>query len=308
MNLKPRKLGTNVRMSFSKIEDSVEMPNLIEVQKDSYEWFLKEGLNEVLRDVSPVVDHTGNLSIEFTDYTLDPTPRYSIEECKNRTVTYDAHMKVGVRLVNHATGELKTAQVYMCDFPLMTENGTFVINGAERVIVSQLVRSPGMYYADSVDKQGKHAFTATVIPYRGAWLEYETDSFGVAYVRIDKTRKIPISVLVRALLPAGEDTDEHLLELFGEEEMLITTLAKDEVRVLAEESGAPLRDEALKEVFKRLRPGEPATVESAEMVFNNLFFDPKRYDLAIVGRYKYNRKLALSKRIEGFTLASTVVN
>ena len=308
MNLKPRKLGSNVRMSFAKIEDSVEMPNLIEVQKDSYEWFLKEGLNEVLRDVSPVVDHTGNLSVEFTDYTLDPQPRYSIEECKNRTVTYDAHMKVGVRLVNHATGELKTAQVYMCDFPLMTDNGTFVINGAERVIVSQLVRSPGMYYADSVDKQGKHTFAATVIPYRGAWLEYETDSFGVMYVRIDKTRKIPITMLVRSIMPAGEDSDEHILNMYGEEEMLITTLAKDETRTLAEENGTSYRDEALKEVFKRLRPGEPATVESAEMVFNNLFFDPKRYDLAIVGRYKFNRKVSLAKRIEGLTLAAAVVN
>ena len=308
MNLKPRKLGTNVRMSFAKIEDAVEMPNLIEVQKDSYEWFLREGLDEVLRDVSPVVDHTGNLSIEFTDYTLESEPRYSIEECKSRTVTYDAHMKVGVRLVNHATGELKTAQVYMCDFPLMTDNGTFVINGAERVIVSQLVRSPGMYYSDSVDKQGKHTFAATVIPYRGAWLEYETDSFGVIYVRIDKTRKIPITMLVRSIMQSGEDSDEQILNMFGDEEMLVATLAKDETRKLAEENGTSYRDEALKEVFKRLRPGEPATVESAEMVFNNLFFDPKRYDLAIVGRYKFNKKVSLAKRIEGLTLASTVVN
>ena len=177
--LKPQKLGTTVRQSFSKIEAATEMPNLIEVQKDSYKWFLEEGLNEVLRDVSPIKDYTGNLSIEFTDYTIDPNPRYSVEECKDRTVTYDAHMKVGVRLINKATGELKTAQVYMCDFPLMTDNGTFVINGAERVIVSQLVRSPGIYYGDAVDKQGKHNYTATVIPYRGAWLEYETDAAGV---------------------------------------------------------------------------------------------------------------------------------
>ena len=215
--LKPQKLGTNVRMSFSKIEAATEMPNLIEVQKDSYKWFLEEGLNEVLRDVSPIVDYTGNLAIEFTDYSLDPNPRYSVEECKNRTATYDAHMKVGVRLVNKATGELKTAQVYMCDFPLMTDNGTFVINGAERVIVSQLVRSPGIYYGDTIDKQGKHNFTATVIPYRGAWLEYETDAFGIFYVKIDKTKKIPISALVRALCPAGEDSNEALLKMFGEE-------------------------------------------------------------------------------------------
>ena len=226
--LKPRKLGTNVRMSFSKIEAATEMPNLIEVQKDSYEWFLREGLNEVLRDVSPIVDYTGNLSIEFTDYTIDPTPRYPVEECKDRSVTYDAHMKVGVRLVNKATGELKTAQIFLGDFPLMTDNGTFVINGAERVIVSQLVRSPGIYYGDEVDKQGKHNYTATVIPYRGAWLEYETDASGVFYVKIDKTRKLPITVLVRALCAEGQDSDEALISMFGEEDMLITTMAKDE--------------------------------------------------------------------------------
>ena len=306
--LKPQKLGKNVRMSFSKIEAATEMPNLIEVQKDSYEWFLREGLNEVLRDVSPIVDYTGNLTIEFTDYTIDPKPRYSVEECKSRTATYDAHMKVGVRLVNKSTGELKTAQVYMCDFPLMTDNGTFVINGAERVIVSQLVRSPGIYYGDEVDKQGKHNFTATVIPYRGAWLEYETDAFGVFYVKIDKTRKIPISVLVRALCPAGEDSNDALIKMFGEEEMFIATLAKDECTSLAEENGTSFRDEALKEIYKRLRPGEPPLVESAEILINNLFFDPKRYDLAPVGRYKYNKKLSLANRIAGFTLASTVVN
>ncbi len=306
--LKPRKLGKNERMSFSKIEAATEMPNLIEVQKDSYEWFLREGLNEVLRDVSPIMDYTGNLSIEFTDYSIDPNPRYSVEECKSRTVTYDAHMKVGVRLVNKATGELKTAQVYMCDFPLMTDNGTFVINGAERVIVSQLVRSPGIYYGDQVDKQGKHNYTATVIPYRGAWLEYETDAFGVFHVRVDKTRKIPVSILVRALCPAGEDSNEALLRMFGEEEMLIATMAKDESVTLAEENGTSYRDEALKEIYKRLRPGEPPLVESAEILVNNTFFDPKRYDLAPVGRYKYNKKLALARRIEGHTLASAVVN
>ncbi len=306
--LKPQKLGTNVRMSFSKIEAATEMPNLIEVQKDSYEWFLKEGLNEVLRDVSPIVDYTGNLSIEFTDYSIDPNPRYSVEECKSRTVTYDAHMKVGVRLVNKATGELKTAQVYMCDFPLMTDNGTFVINGAERVIVSQLVRSPGIYYGDEVDKQGKHNFTATVIPYRGAWLEYETDAFGIFYVKIDKTRKIPVSVLIRALCPVGEDSDEALKNMFGDEEMLAVTMAKDECNTLAQENNTSPRDEALKEVYKRLRPGEPPLVESAEILVNNLFFDPKRYDLAPVGRYKYNKKLSLAKRIVGTTLVSAVVN
>ncbi len=308
MMLRPRKLGTNVRQSFSKIEATTEMPNLIEIQKDSYKWFLEEGLDEVLRDVSPVVDYTGNLSIEFTDYTLDPTPRYPVEECKDRSVTYDAHMKVGVRLVNKATGELKTAQIFLGDFPLMTDNGTFVINGAERVIVSQLVRSPGMYYSNEVDKQGKHNYAATVIPYRGAWLEYETDAAGIFYVKIDKNRKIPISVLIRALCPAGQDTDEAIAEMFGDEEALLATMAKDECNALAEESGASLRDEALKEIYKKLRPGEPPHVESAEILVNNMFFDPKRYDLAAVGRYKYNRKVALARRINGFTLGSTVVN
>ena len=306
--LKPKKLGTNVRMSFSKIEAATEMPNLIEIQKDSYKWFLEEGLNEVLRDVSPIVDFTGNLSIEFTDYTLDPTPRYSVEECKDRSVTYDAHMKVGVRLTNKQTGELKTAQIFLGDFPLMTDNGTFVINGAERVIVSQLVRSPGMYYADTVDKQGKHNYSATVIPYRGAWLEYETDAAGVFYVKIDKNRKIPVTVLIRALMQSGVDKDEDILAMFGDEEILRITMAKDECRTLAEENNTSLRDEALKEIYKKIRPGEPPLVESAEMLVNNMFFDPKRYDLAPVGRYKYNRKVSLGSRIVGFTLASTVVN
>ena len=308
--LKPQKLGTTVRQSFSKIEAATEMPNLIEVQKDSYKWFLEEGLNEVLRDVSPIKDYTGNLSIEFTDYTIDPNPRYSVEECKDRTVTYDAHMKVGVRLVNKATGELKTAQVYMCDFPLMTDNGTFVINGAERVIVSQLVRSPGIYYGDTVDKQGKHNYTATVIPYRGAWLEYETDAAGVFYVKIDKTRKVPVTVLVRSLLPENAASNDDIIAMFGEGDMLATTLAKDECVMLAEENGTSYRDEALKEIYKKLRPGEPPLVESAITLIGNLFFDPKRYDLAPVGRYKYNRKLSLAARIfgEDRTLASTVVN
>ena len=308
MMLKPQKLGTNVRMSFSKIEAATEMPNLIEVQKDSYEWFLKEGLNEVLRDVSPIVDFTGNLSIEFTDYTLDPNPRYSVEECKDRSVTYDAHMKVGVRLTNKQTGELKTAQIFLGDFPLMTDNGTFVINGAERVIVSQLVRSPGMYYADMVDKQGKHNYSATVIPYRGAWLEYETDAAGVFYVKIDKNRKIPVTVLIRALMQSGIDKDEDILAMFGDEEILRITMAKDECRTLAEENNTSLRDEALKEIYKKIRPGEPPLVESAETLVNNMFFDPKRYDLAPVGRYKYNRKVALGSRIIGFTLAAPVIN
>ena len=307
--LKPRTLGTNVRQSFSKIEAATDMPNLIEVQKDSYKWFLEEGFNEVLRDVSPIVDFSGNLSIEFTDFTIDPNPRYSVEECKDRAVTYDTHIKVGVRLVNKATGELKTAQIYMGDFPLMTDNGTFVINGAERVIISQLVRSPGICYKDEVDKQGKHNYSATVIPYRGAWLEYETDASGIVYVKIDKTRKLPISVLIRALSTVpGEDSDEKIIEKFGDEDMLIATMAKDECFKLADENNSSLRDEALKEIFKKLRPGEPPVVESAETLVNNILFDPRRYDLAPVGRYKYNKKLSLASRIAGFELARAVVN
>ncbi len=308
MMLRPRKLGTNVRQSFSKIEAATEMPNLIEVQKNSYKWFLEEGFNEVLRDVSPIVDFSGNLSIEFTDFTIDPNPRYSVEECKDRAVTYDTHIKVGVRLVNKATGELKTAQIYMGDFPLMTENGTFVINGAERVIISQLVRSPGICYKDEVDKQGKHNFSATVIPYRGAWLEYETDAAGIVYVKIDKTRKLPISVIIRALLPAGQDKDEDIIRMFGDEDMLVATLAKDECIKLSGENNSAARDEALKEIFKKLRPGEPPVVESAETLVNNILFDPKRYDLAPVGRYKYNKKLSLAARIVGCELAAPVVN
>ncbi|MBQ9084586.1 MAG: DNA-directed RNA polymerase subunit beta, partial [Clostridia bacterium] len=295
-------------MSFSKIEAATEMPNLIEVQKDSYDWFLKEGLAEVLKDVSPIVDFTGNLSIEFTDYTLDPTPRYSVEECKDRSVTYDAHMKVGVRLVNKETGEIKTAQIFLGDFPLMTDNGTFVINGAERVIVSQLIRSPGMYYVEKVDKAGKHLIEAQVIPYRGAWLEYETDSAGVFYVKIDKNRKIPVTVLIRALCDSGKDTDEALFEMYGDEDVLRITMAKDECRTLAEESNSSQRDEALKEIYKKIRPGEPPIVESAEILMHNLFFDPKKYDLGAVGRYKFNKKVALAARIRGFVLAEDVVN
>ena len=303
-----RKLGTNVRHSFSKIEAGVEMPNLIEVQKDSYEWFLREGLNEVLKDVSPVTDAKGDLSIEFTDYTIDPNPRYSVEECKDRSVTYDAHMKVGVRLINKATGEIKTSQIFLGDFPIMTENGTFVINGAERVIVSQLVRSPGMYYADTVDKQGKHNYASTINPYRGAWLEYETDTAGVFYVKIDKNRKLPVTVLVRALMADDHSSNDDLVAMFGEEEMLLATLQKDESATVASENLTSCREEALKEIYKRLRPGEPAIVESAEQLMNNLFFDPKKYDLAPVGRYKFNKKLSLGERIKGHTLASVVVN
>ena len=304
--VKPQKLGKNVRMSFAKINEALEMPNLIEVQKKSFQWFLDEGLQEVLRDVSPIVDYSGNLSIEFINYTLDfMNPRYPVEECKDRDVTYDAPLRVEVRLTNKQTGEVKQSEIFMGNFPLMTDNGTFVINGAERVIVSQLVRSPGIYYDSTVDKTGKRSYTATVIPYRGAWLEYETDSSDVFYVKIDKTRKIPITVLIRAL---GEESDEDIRRLFGEEEILNATFTKDECAIFAAENKTTLGEEALKEVYKKLRPGEPPLVESAQILINNLFFDPKRYDLANVGRYKYDRKLSVGHRIQGHKLADTVVS
>ncbi len=306
LGTKTKWLGKNERQSFSKINETLEMPNLIEVQKKSFQWFLDVGIREVLRDVSPIVDYSGNLTIEFVNYTLDfMHPRYPVEECKDRDVTYDAPLRVEVRLTNKQTGEVKQSEVFMGNFPLMTKNGTFVINGAERVIVSQLVRSPGIYYDSAVDKTGKRSYTATVIPYRGAWLEYETDANDVFYVKIDKTRKIPITVLIRAL---GEETDDDILRLFGEEEILTATYAKDECAALAAENRTTLGDEALKEIYKKLRPGEPPLVESAKILINNLFFDPKRYDLAAVGRYKYDKKLALARRIQGHKLAVPAVS
>ena len=303
--LKPQKLGTNVRMSFSKIDEALEMPNLIEVQKKSFKWFLEEGMFEVLKDVSPIVDYSGNLVIEFVDFSIDSNPRYSVEECKDRDATYEAPLKVSVRLTNKETGELKQSDIYMGNFPLMTDNGTFVINGAERVIVSQLVRSPGIYYVCEVDKSGNHSYKNTVIPYRGAWLEYETDASNVFYVKIDKTRKIPITVLIRAL---GEETDNNIIEMFGDEEILRATFSKDECAKEAEENHTTLAEEALKEIYRKLRPGEPPILESAQLLVNNLFFDPKRYDLAPVGRYKFDKKLALAKRIRGLVLARPVVS
>ncbi len=305
MQLKPQKLGKNVRMSFSKIEEAVEMPNLVEVQKKSFQWFLDTGLDEVLRDVSPVCDYSGNLSIEFINYSIDPTPRYTVEECKERDATYDAPLKVGVRLTNKETGEIKQSEIYMGNFPLMTETGTFVINGAERVIVSQLVRSPGMYYLSAVDKTGKRSYAGSVIPYRGSWLDYETDATDVFYVKIDKTRKIPITVLIRAL---GEETDEDILSMFGDEEMLTATFSKDESSRRALDAGTTPGEEALKEIYAKLRPGEPPHIDSARILVQNTFFDPKRYDLAQVGRYKFDKKVSLTRRIIGFKLAEAVVS
>jgi len=282
-------------MSYSRIKEVLDMLNLIEVQKNSYRYFLEEGLREVLRDVSPITDYTGNLVMEFIDYSLETDNiKYSVEECKERDATYCAPLKVKVRLINKETGEVKEQEIFMGDFPLMTETGTFVINGAERVIVSQLVRSPGVYYAREKDKAGNNLFSSTVIPYRGAWLEYETDSAEVVYVRIDRTRKLPITQFLRAL---GYGTDAEILNLFGEEAKLLATISKD---------GTKSREEGLFEVYKRLRPGEPPTEESASTLINNLFFDSRRYDLSNVGRYKFNKKLSLANRIRNQIAAEDI--
>ena len=293
----PIKLGKNERMSFSRInEDQSKMPNLIEVQIDSYNWFLEKGLKEVLHDVSPITDFSGNLLLEFNDYYLEDNPKYSVEECKERDATYSKPLKMKVRLINKETGEVKEQEIFMGEFPLMTDQGTFIINGAERVIVSQVVRSPGIYYDMQFDKIGKKLYFATVIPNRGAWLEYETDSNDVFSVRIDRTRKLPVTVLIRAL---GIGTNAQILELFGEDEKLINTLEKDPTKST---------EEALIEIYKKLRPGEPPTVESATSLLNALFYDDKRYDLSKVGRFKFNKKLALSRRIRNFEAARDIVD
>ena len=289
-------LGDTTRISYSKINEVLEMPNLIEVQKNSYQWFLDEGLKEVFEDISPITDFSGNLILEFVDFSLDSEPKYSIEECKERDATYAASLKVKARLYNRELDELKEQEIFMGDFPLMTETGTFIINGAERVIVSQLVRSPGIYYASDFDKVGKKLLSSTVIPNRGAWLEYETDSNDVFYVRVDRTRKVPVSVLIRAM---GVGTDAEIIDLFGEEPKILATLEKDV---------AKSNEEGLIEIYKKLRPGEPPTVESSASLLNGMFFDPKRYDLAKVGRYKFNKKLALRNRIRGAVLAENVVD
>lgn len=293
----PVQVGKRTRMSFAKVKDVTEMPNLIEVQLDSYEWFLREGLLEVFDDVNPISNFTGNLVLEFVDYKLDmDNIKYSVEECKERDCTYAAPLKVSVRLTNNETGEIKEQEVFMGDFPLMTEQGTFIINGAERVIVSQLVRSPGVYYSNTVDKSGKKLFSSTVIPNRGAWLEYETDSNDVIYVRIDKTRKLPISILARAM---GYGSDQELLDYFGEEERFKATIEKDNTKT---------KEEALLEIYKRLRPGEPPTVDSAVSLIDSLFFDAKRYDLSRVGRYKFNKKLAINLRLINQIAAADIIN
>lgn len=290
------KFGTNTRMSFSKIREVLDMPDLIEIQKNSYQRFLNEGLGEVLKDISPISDYSENLVLEFVDYQILDKPKYTVEECKERDVNFAAPLKVLVRLLNKETGEVKEQQVFMGDFPLMTEKGTFIINGAERVIVSQLVRSPGVYYDETKDKAGKDLWSATVIPNRGAWLEYEMDSNDCVFIRVDRTRKLPLTVFLRAM---GLGTNVDLRSYFGDDENIEATIRKDNTES---------RDEGLLEVYKRLRPGEPPTVESASSLLTSLFFDPKRYDLARVGRYKFNKKLALADRITEQIAAENVVN
>ncbi|WP_303146310.1 DNA-directed RNA polymerase subunit beta [uncultured Ruminococcus sp.] len=297
VHVTPKQCGKNVRMNFGTINEVLEMPNLIEVQKNSYNWFREKGLKEVFRDVSSITDYNGNWVLDFVDYRIDATPKYTIAECKERDVTYAAPLRVTTRLRNNATGEIKESEIYMGDFPLMTDSGTFVINGAERVIVSQLVRSPGVYYASEKDRTGKDLFKATVIPNRGAWLEYEMDSNDVVYVRIDKNRKIPITTFIRSL---GVGSDEEIQEMFDNDERLAQTIM--------EKDGTKNTDKALEEVYKKLRPGEPPTVESALNHLNNLFFDAKRYDLSRFGRYKYNKKLGIASRLAGHELSRPVVS
>ena len=297
VNVKPKQLGKNVRMSFGKINEALEIPNLIEVQKNSYQWFKNEGLKEVFRDVSAITDYNGNLVLNFVDYKIDDTPKYTIAECKERDVTYAAPLRVTATLWNKETGDVKESEIFMGDFPLMTESGTFIINGAERVIVSQLVRSPGVYYSFEKDKTRKDLFKATVIPNRGAWLEYEMDSSDVVYVRIDKNRKIPLTTFIRAI---GVSSDEEIFDLFGSDDRLAQTILQKD--------GTKNNSDALIDVYKKLRPGEPPTVESAIAHLNNLFFDAKRYDLARFGRYKFNKKLGIGTRISGHILSRPVIN
>ncbi len=295
-NVKPVKLGKNTRMSFAGINEVMQMPNLIEVQKNSYKWFLDVGLREVFRDIDEITDYTGNLVLTFIDYRMDEKPKYSVAECKERDATYSAPLRVLARLYNKETGEIKENEVFMGDFPIMTDSGTFVINGAERVIISQLVRSPGVYYGFTYDKNGKKLFTSTVIPNRGAWLGYETDQNDIFNVRIDKNRKLPITTFIRAL---GLSSNNDIREFFGDDDRIEATLEKDTTKNT---------EEALLEVYRKLRPGEPPTLESAETHVNNLFFDPHRYDISRVGRYKYNKKLALTDRIAGGVTVDDIFN
>ena len=296
MQVKDVKFGKTERKSYAKYQEILKMPNLLRIQKDSYQWFLNEGLREVFHDVAAISDYTGNLELSFLDYSLDEKPKYTVEECKERDATYAKPIKVRVRLLNKQTGEIKDQEIFMGDFPLMTNGGTFVINGAERVIVSQIVRSPGMYFGDAVDKAEQHIYSATVIPYRGAWLEYETDLQNTVYVRIDKNRKLPITCLIRAM---GVETDEQIVELFGEDDLIRATMEKDPCKT---------REDSLLEIYRRLRPGEPPTLDNAVSYIEGLFFDPRRYDVSRVGRYKFNKKLDIWSRLNGQELAEPVVD
>ena len=295
--MRPVKTGKGVRMTFSRQKEVLEMPNLIEIQKNSYQWFLDEGLKEVFADISPITDFAGHLSLEFVDFTLCKNDiKYTIEECKERDATYAAPLKVKVRLCNKDKDEINEHEIFMGDLPLMTDTGSFVINGAERVIVSQLVRSPGIYYGIAHDKIGTELYSCTVIPNRGAWLEYETDSNDIFYVRVDRTRKVPVTVLIRAL---GYGTNAEIIDLFGDELKLEKSFEKDPSNNY---------QDGLLELYKKIRPGEPLSVDSAESLLNSMFFDPRRYDLAKVGRYKFNKKLHFKNRIVGHVLAEDVVD
>ena len=294
---KDKYYGKTLRKNFARHEEIMPMPNLLEIQKTSYQWFLDTGLREVFADVGAITDYAGTLELSFIDYSMDEPPKYNVEECKARDATYAAPLKVSVRLRNRETEEIKEQEIFMGDFPLMTKSGTFVINGAERVVVSQIVRSPGIYFGKEVDpKTDLPILTSTVIPYRGAWLEYETDTNELFWVRIDKNRKLPITCLIRAI---GLKTDGEILEYFGDDPTIVATMEKDTCKTY---------EESLLEIYRKLRPGEPPTVDSAETLIRNLFFDPRRYDLSMVGRYKFNKKLALWVRASGRALVEPVVH
>ena len=294
--VKDQMFGKTLRKSYAKYQEILKMPNMLKIQKDSYQWFLDEGLREVFKDVGVITDFSGKLELSFLDYSMNDKPKYTIEECKERDATYARPIKVRVRLRNTETDEIKEQEIFMGDFPIMTNGGTFVINGAERVIVSQIVRSPGMYYGHEVDKADQHTYTATVIPYRGAWLEYETDLSDVFWVRIDKNRKLPITCLIRAL---GVDTDEKIKAMFGEDPRILATIEKDTCKT---------REEGLLEIYRRLRPGEPPTVETAAAHLDALLFDAHRYDVSSVGRYKFNKKMDIWTRLSGQELAEPIAD
>ena len=294
--VKDQLFGKTVRKSYAKYQEILEMPNMLRIQKDSYEWFLETGLREVFKDVGAITDFSGKLKLSFLDFTMEDKPKYTIEECKERDATYAKPIKVRVRLHNTETDEIKEQEIFMGELPVMTNGGTFVINGAERVIVSQIVRSPGMYYGHEVDKADQHTYNATVIPYRGAWLEYETDNSNVFWVRIDKNRKLPITCLIRAL---GVDTDEKIKNMFGEDARILATLEKDTCKT---------REEGLLEIYRRLRPGEPPTVETAQAHLEGLLFDAHRYDVSTVGRYKFNKKMDIWTRLAGQEAAEPIAD